>query len=1044
MKSRLTSLVLIACALLFAPAEASVLQIEVQPGEPDQVKVSVSPATLAVDQIKAVTVEAQLLDKHGNRVEKNELFVFTVEEGHFVVEGEKKPKVLEQWGEGIARAQYLPPANVANQIVQVKAASLQGRGVLTVVPGKIATLSVQPETHELTADGKATTRVFVRAYDKFGNPARGGVHLQASQGKFVTDAGVFPETSVAVVEGVGTGTYQAGEQAGTVELVASAEGVSARNTLLLAPGPLARIAVYPASVVVEAGAEQKFTAEGFDAAGNRVPIFPTWGIVGEGEISPGGVFRATSAGKTVVLASYEDIVGQSQVRIIASGPEKILVTPKALKSLPRETTEITMAVSDRFGNLVPRTKIIVWSDPPFSSLPRKELFTNDTGELRLEVAAPDKAGLYKVYARGEGLVEEAVSLEVIPDKPARIVLRANPPSLGEKESTYITAQVHDRFGNLVADGTEVHLVTTFGSFENQKTTATVSTRAGVATIRLDTFLPFEEIVVTASAENAPPEELVVRKRPAVEPQMKVPEPFTSQLTTPAPSAMRDDTIPIPLGNRIAELSVKDADLQDVIRVLARKSGLNLVADESVEGKITLELRDFYARDALQYIFAIKNLGYKRIGSGILIFSKGWQAGQQKVDIIHVKNNDASKVKELLSNLIGETVQVKVDPQMNALVVSGPARGVGEMRELVAMLDSPARRGLATEVFVLRYADPEGVKQILESVGIGTSESAKILVYSPQATSLKEKGVEQIVTPGLASASPTQLTTAPSQALVSQSVVAQSVGVLGTSANLRDLQGANKNMLIVQDTEGNVRRARELIAEIDKPAPQVILDVRIEEVDADALASLGVQWDNQLKANFKEQNEQGKIGVQSFARSALAISSVLNLLQSQDKSRTLSSPRLTTVDGKRARIHIGDTIPIKEEQTIITPAGVVEKTVTFTPLNVGILLDITPRISDDGYISTNIFTQVSTAEFKEGSNEPPVVKARTADTFVRIKEGETIVLGGLISNEEVERLSKVPLLADVPALGQLFQHRRKSKRKTELVILLTPHIVHEER
>lgn len=1027
------------------------LQIEVQPGEPDQVKVSISPQALEVDQIKAVAVEAELLDQYGNRVEKNELFVFTVEEGHFLVEGDKKPRVLEQWGEGRARVQYLPPAKVANQLVQVKAASLQGRGVLTVVPGKIATLSVQPETHELTADGKATTRVFVRAYDKFGHPARGAVSLQASRGRFVSDGGAFPQASVAVVDGVGTATYQAAEGAGTVELVASSDGVRASNTLLLAPGPLHHIVVYPGSVVVRAGAEQKFTAEGFDATGNRVPIIPRWGIVGEGEISPGGVFRATSAGKTVVVASSKEIFGQSQVRVVASGPEKILVTPQALKALPQETVEITMAVSDRFGNLAPRAKIILWSDPPLPSLPRKELFTDDSGKLKLAVAAPDKAGLYKIYARGEGLVEEAVSLEVIPAKPARIVLRANPPSLGEKESAYITAQVHDRSGNLVADGTGVHFVTTFGSFENQKTTATVPTRAGVATIRLDTFLPFEEIVVTASAENAPPEELVVRKRPRVEPQMKVPEPFTPQLTTPAPAVEGDDTIPIPLGNRIAELSVKGANVADVIRVLARKSGLNIVADESVEGEITLDLRDFYARDALQYIFTIKNLGYKRIGNGILVFSKGWQAGQQQVDIIPVKNTEASKVKELLGNMIAEAVGVKVDTQTNTLVVSGPSRGVGEMRRLVAMLDSPSPGGMATEVFVLRYADPLGVKKILESVGIGKAAHASILVYEPEGTGLKEEGVQVGGTPGLAPgtgiAAGTGIAVGTDQATLApfgSSALLQSASVLGTAAILRDPQGANKNILVLRDTEGNVRRARELIAQIDKPAPQVILDVRIEEVDADAFAELGVEWSKKVEANFTEQNPEGNLSIQSFTRSALAISSVLSILQSQDKSRTLSSPRLAAVDGKRARIHIGDTIPVREERTIVTPTGIVETIVAFTPLPVGILLDIMPRVSEDGYISTNILVQVSTAIFKEGSKEPPTVKARTADTFVRIKKDETIVLGGLISNEEIQRLSRIPLLADVPILGELFRNRQKSNRKTELIILLTPHIVHEER
>ena len=126
-------------------------------------------------------------------------------------------------------------------------------------------------------------------------------------------------------------------------------------------------------------------------------------------------------------------------------------------------------------------------------------------------------------------------------------------------------------------------------------------------------------------------------------------------------------------------------------------------------------------------------------------------------------------------------------------------------------------------------------------------------------------------------------------------------------------------------------------------------------------------------------------------------------------------------------------------TTTTAGTVPTQTFEWKNVAVGILLTISPRVTEDNYISINLNNTVSTPDII-APEAPPNVNERTAQTFVRVKEGETITIGGLISNKEIESLSKVPLLADLPVLGSLFKNRSKENRQTELVIFLTPYIM----
>ena len=152
-----------------------------------------------------------------------------------------------------------------------------------------------------------------------------------------------------------------------------------------------------------------------------------------------------------------------------------------------------------------------------------------------------------------------------------------------------------------------------------------------------------------------------------------------------------------------------------------------------------------------------------------------------------------------------------------------------------------------------------------------------------------------------------------------------------------------------------------------------------------------------------------------------------------EAKILATPRIITIPGREASIFIGDHIPVTTEK--------IENSVTTNTtdyVDAGIKLQYTPIVSSDGMITSVVHTEVSTPTLiSELKNYK--ITSRTADTTVRMRDGETLVIGGLINEEEQKRLQKVPFLSNIPLLGELFKNRTTSKTKTEVIMILTPHL-----
>ena len=243
-----------------------------------------------------------------------------------------------------------------------------------------------------------------------------------------------------------------------------------------------------------------------------------------------------------------------------------------------------------------------------------------------------------------------------------------------------------------------------------------------------------------------------------------------------------------------------------------------------------------------------------------------------------------------------------------------------------------------------------------------------------------------------------------------------------------------NAILFHGSPGEENRLKEALQALDRPTRQITLEARILSLGESASRELGLQWDWSSLPEGREKGEGGFGGRIHLGHGyGASFQARLSALCQEGKARVLATPRIITLPGREASIFIGDHIPVVTEK-------VTNSTTTSTTeyVDAGIRLSYTPYLSQDGLITAKVHTEVSTptliAELKNYR-----ITSRTADTHVRLREKETLVIGGLISEQEQHRMEAIPLLSKLPLLGELFKFRSRSRNRTEVCMFLTPYL-----
>ena len=266
-------------------------------------------------------------------------------------------------------------------------------------------------------------------------------------------------------------------------------------------------------------------------------------------------------------------------------------------------------------------------------------------------------------------------------------------------------------------------------------------------------------------------------------------------------------------------------------------------------------------------------------------------------------------------------------------------------------------------------------------------------------------------------------------------------------------GERPNEVLIYATPKIMEYIMGIVAELDTPSQQVVLEVLVVELCEEAGEEFGLDWksDNQHFAVGMSHGLGIFEGIAKYtsvpASEFTSLLFTLKLLVSEGKAGIRSRPRVATLDGEKASIDMS----LDEYYSIVTNLGSYDGALQ-TELQViksGVQLEITPHIGDNNDITVNVITEVSDVASRQNQatgnlsgTSLPVIRRRKADTCVRVKDGDTIVIGGLIETQEQNKVDKVPVLSGVPLLGGLFRSTKSNTMEKEVMIFITPRLIKE--
>jgi len=517
-----------------------------------------------------------------------------------------------------------------------------------------------------------------------------------------------------------------------------------------------------------------------------------------------------------------------------------------------------------------------------------------------------------------------------------------------------------------------------------------------------------------------------------------------------------------------------SDIHDVLKALAMQGGVNIVAGPDVKGNITISLSSVTVDEALKLVVSLSGYKYS-IVDGIYIVGtpdnmRALQppvATQEEESIsasIAVRYADMASVKALIKSqfpsvqVVGEAVASKSSSSASQqreqtvtsttelstisepmlLVLFGPQGDVLRAKDMVMSIEESMgaiANASIMDIVEINYADIMEVVQLIKQ----NTPGLQVTIGPNQGFNLVHPNPSMGGTSGLSNSSGSSGGGNSSSSTTSNSNSGSASGASGTVNGNRPLP----RMLILKGTQPIIDKAKNLIAKVDVQAPQIMIEAKVLDLNTDASKSLGIDWTwdpftlgetNRLST----ATDGGQVTFGIFHRSPVELQAAVKALATNGSGRILANPNVLALDGKPASIVIGDKIIYVKSVLQGTNGPSIET----GEEQVGIQLHTISSISSDGYITMSLHPEVSVITKMVPSNGGflPQIANRYVDSTVRIKDGETIVLGGLIRDEDIQSMSGIPILKDLPFIGQFFGTKTKTRNHSEVMMFITPRIL----
>lgn len=479
-----------------------------------------------------------------------------------------------------------------------------------------------------------------------------------------------------------------------------------------------------------------------------------------------------------------------------------------------------------------------------------------------------------------------------------------------------------------------------------------------------------------------------------------------------PVAQRAATVDVTPKTKPISLDLRDMDIVDVLKILSRQSGVNIVVGKGVSGKVTVFLDKVDLWEALQTILETRDLAYMKEKNLVRVItaqdyekSYGVPFGRNtETKVLKPQYVKARTAKEFLEPFKSKVGTLIVNEAANTLVARDTPEQIELLENILLGLDVPVE----TRVFKLNYGSVEDIL--------------------PKVTPLVSKEFGNIQS------------------------------------------DKRTNSMVVTDNPVRLKEIADIVKAFDVKNKAVLIEAKMVQVLLKDEYQWGINWERAFHYNRDADSSYSGVAVGNtqllpletvnplsgakiaapgitaniMSLSGLQITGAINFLETFGKTRILSSPRITALNNQEAKILVG-TKEAFITRTVInagstTQSPVVTEQVSF--VDVGVKLFVTPVIGDDGYITMKIKPEVSSVESTVNTTNGssiPIVRLSEAETSLVVKDGVTVVIGGLIEERKGKSSQGVPILSRIPILGLPFRGSSRLNNKTELVIFLTPHI-----
>jgi len=448
-----------------------------------------------------------------------------------------------------------------------------------------------------------------------------------------------------------------------------------------------------------------------------------------------------------------------------------------------------------------------------------------------------------------------------------------------------------------------------------------------------------------------------------------------------------------------------------------------------------------------------------------------QVGSADIDVIPLQSATAADTARVLTTLLAQTgeaatgVKVVADDRSNSILVSGDSNLRLRIRTLVTHLDTPIDTGTTTQVRYLRYSDAEDLAGRLKEQLSGSGTSG--------ASSTMNKLLERNTTqpqPNAQGNTPRPSDIAAANAAAANAGGAATLSLAGGTATIWADKATNS--LVITAGQRTLRAVNAVIDKLDIRRAQVLVQAIIVSVAVDKTADLGVNWavdaaatgaaiggfiapiggssiidlynDATTPANLASNPPTGTtIGIGKLTASGVNFAAILRALQSDTRTNIIATPQVVTRDNQEAKMEVAQEVPFLTGQ-YSTTNGTGSAFQTIEREEVGTILTVTPTINEGEAVLLKLQIESSSLAGATAGAVDLITNKNVITTSVLIKDGNTLVLGGLIQDNVSNSESSVPLLGRIPLLGELFRARNTSKSKSDFLIFLQPHILRDDR